>query len=465
MRKTEIIMAWRIVLLCLCFLLSGFKQNPLESLVNASFPPVNTASQRQTAVNSNVDALSHLPAPNLAVAIILADAQKILASKLKALGVTALKLQGDQGLLLVQATFDSTFTGQDAPHDPSLASTLDKLKPHVVGNVTLYAGVSGAIAADAAAPALVVNLLPALSTIRVSKIEVDNSIDSKTAASALTSLLNHYKDKISGALTEASFSHVKVPALSTKPDDISRKLQSADHDATVQINATPIDAPFRLAGLAWLVTPTQLEVMAQLVPTADKTALPTIAVDHSYAGVNKRFEEVIDQVFQVKNADQRTWVAIRKDVVAVGVNTVLAQAAACVTAQGSIPTQHISAKIPMPNGVGVNCSINTSCPAKRDCTFHAKPATGDCSTCIFRTPRVCDKVLHTGCAGGQCTQRGQDPTCLAAKAAQQAINDANETARVADCTRLNGQDVAACQAKVASDTALCVAKKQALDKL
>lgn len=456
-------MTWRVVLFCLCFLLSSCT-DPLKGLVNSAFPPVDADSQRQAAVATNVAALSHLPTPNLAIAVTLADAQTVLAATLSAQGVTKLSLDSDKGLLKIEATFDRAFSGKDSPKDPALAATLDRLQPHLAGSVTVYAGISGAVADDPTASDLVVNLLPVLSTAQVSKIGVAADTDSKVTAAALTKLLNVYKDNLSGVLTRAQFSKVKVPALASKPSDISGPLRTSLPGMAVRIDAKPLVVPFRLAGLAWLITTKQIEVMAQLVPVADKTSLQTIPIDPSYAGVSKRFSEVVDQVFQVEDAETRNWVVVSKDLVAGTMNAVLNQTAACVSAEGAIPTQHIASKIPMPNGAGVNCSINTTCSPKRDCSFHAKQDNRDCSACLLRTRRVCGP-WHSGCIGGQCSIQGQDPTCQAAKLAQQTLYNVDENSRVADCNRLNAQDVAGCQAGVLAQTTLCVAKQQSLNAL
>ena len=116
-----------------------------------------------------------------------------------------------------------------------------------------------------------------------------------------------------------------------------------------------------------------------------------------------------------------------------------------------------------------DCRLNyDGCPDSHDTRDCSQPHdTRDCSACLLRAPRIC---VFGGCTGGQCIQRGNDPFCEAAKAAQNAIYAANkatcETAKAAqnviykahrescvaerkaanlDCNRLAETDVALCK--------------------
>jgi hypothetical protein len=115
-----------------------------------------------------------------------------------------------------------------------------------------------------------------------------------------------------------------------------------------------------------------------------------------------------------------------------------------------------------------DCSPDYShCKAGRDTRDCSQPHdTRNCSACLLRAPRIC---AFGGCTGGQCVQRGNDPICEAAKAAQNAIYATNRTsceaakeaqnvayriareacvtkekAAILDCNRLAEQEVAEC---------------------
>jgi hypothetical protein len=70
-----------------------------------------------------------------------------------------------------------------------------------------------------------------------------------------------------------------------------------------------------------------------------------------------------------------------------------------------------------------------------------------------------------GCTGGQCIQRWNEPTCEAAKAAQNRIYLADANWRKADCDRLAAQEKAACEIEKTGTKALCETKKGALNAL
>ncbi|MFT3802526.1 MAG: hypothetical protein QM766_15065 [Burkholderiaceae bacterium] len=157
-----------------------------------------------------------------------------------------------------------------------------------------------------------------------------------------------------------------------------------------------------------------------------------------------------------------TWVAVKRDVVALTMNRVTSQAQLCVKASVSVPNQHTSTKIKLPNGLGINCSSDRVCKSDRQCSFNANRDTRDCSACLLRAPRVC---AFGGCVGGQCTLRGNDPFCEAAKAAQNVIYDADANLRKADCDRLRETENATCEVEKAGEKLLCEAKKEALNRL
>ncbi|KWU17030.1 hypothetical protein [Burkholderia cenocepacia] len=200
-------MTRRILVWLVFLMLSGCgKGDALTRLVNAAFPPVNAEQQRQASTESNATALARLGAPNLAVGVNFEDAQKALFSAvLKQQGVTTFEISGDKQLLKLRFVFDRTFTGKDARDDKSLAEKLDQLKPRVAGEISTYAGLTGEVdTADVkGVPTFNLRVLPSLSTVSVSKIEIAEKYDIKFAGQALTALLTRFKENIPAILERA----------------------------------------------------------------------------------------------------------------------------------------------------------------------------------------------------------------------------------------------------------------------
>jgi hypothetical protein len=448
-------MLMRALFLGLLLALSGCGKS-LTTLVNAQFPPITVDQQRQSAIDTSADALTALAAPNLALGLVFSDVNKVvLTDDLKQAGVKKLNVSGDKQLVKIEADFDRQFDAADGGKSEDLVAALGTLKPAISGSVVLYAGLTGAVAnSDSGTSVLNVRVLPALSTVKVDKLTVAGKFDETKAVDALVSLLTRYKDNISGELSRNPMTSVVVPALASKPYDLSGPIQikGTGLKGVAVVSAHPITAPFKLDGIAWLVANDHLTALVQLTPVAlTAPPLPT-KIGHTYENIENRMKEIVTGVLEVPSADTQTWVAVKKDVVSYAANTLSAQAGACVTATVDAQAQHISQKIPMPNGAGIDCSTTRSCDPPRHCTFNANHDTRDCSACFLS-------------AFGRCQVHGNDPTCEAGKKFQNTIYDADANLRKADCDRLNATDVASCQAQVAGEVALCKTKKQALDAL
>lgn len=98
-------------------------------------------------------------------------------------------------------------------------------------------------------------------------------------------------------------------------------------------------------------------------------------------------------------------------------------------------------------GIGHNrdCTFeHIDCRPTRNCSnLNRSHDTRNCSACLLKAPRIC---IFGRCSGGQCIQRGKDPFCEVAKAAQNAIYEADYAARVLDCNRLNSSEKLVCEA-------------------
>ena len=97
-----------------------------------------------------------------------------------------------------------------------------------------------------------------------------------------------------------------------------------------------------------------------------------------------------------------------------------------------------------------SCSRD-ACTSNRDCS--QPHDTRDCRACILRAPRICVPNIPSGqtCHGGHCIQMGNDPTCEAAKAAQ---NAAYEAARIA-CEAQRTSEIGACELRETAALAEC----------
>jgi len=446
-------------------LLLGGCGDSLTKSVNEKFPPITVDEQRQSAISSSAQALAKLATPNIGVGVAMSDATTALfTDQIKKQGVVKLGLRGDEQLLHVTINFARQFTKDDAGDNQAVIAALGTMKPRIEGTVTLYAGVTGAIAqAGASGPELELRLLPALSSVHVEKIELADKVDVTLVGTALAAVLNRFKDNISGELTRSPLTRVTVPALSSKPFNPSEtfSINDAGGKTTIEVTSKPIVVPFKVDGIAWLIAEDHLASLVQLSPISVQAAAQMIEVKPTFGAIKDRVDEIVEQVFEVPSPE-KTWVAVKKDVVALAMNSLTSQAQLCVKAVVSAPNQHTSTKITLPNGLGISCSSDRVCKSDRQCSFNASRDTRDCSACLLRAPRVC---AFGGCVGGQCTLQGNDPLCEVAKAAQNVIYDTDANLRKADCDRLRETENAACEVEKAGEKLLCEAKKEALNRL
>jgi len=201
--------------------------DPLTQAINAHWPPISVDQQRQTAVGTTAQVLTALPEPNLAMAVKLSDIQTVLFSeRLRKEGVTALKIEGDKQLVRLQIDFSRVFTQADAGDDSQAQQALATLRPEISGIVAAYVGVTAAVVtARSALPVLELRFLPALSTLKIHKVKFAATVDATIVAAAIVPLLNKYKDNITGELARAPFSMVTIPALASKPFDLSQNFR------------------------------------------------------------------------------------------------------------------------------------------------------------------------------------------------------------------------------------------------
>jgi hypothetical protein len=428
--------------------------DPLTKLVNSKFPPVTTEEQRAAAINTTADALARVHIASLGVGVSLPDASAaVFTDALRAQGITKLTLDGDKQLLRLTISFDRTFTEADAVENQDVAKLLRDGKPRLQGNLTIFAGLAGEVATPGSAPIIELRLLPAVETINITKIELSKKYDVTLAGAAIVALLNKYKDNISGELTRSTLTHITVPAMADRPVDFNKtfEVKSGSAQAAVITATNPVTVPFRVESIAWLVADNHLDALVQLTPIEAPPTQPTAVVNRTFEAIKDRFASHVKDDLAVPNAD-RTWIAIRKDVVAAAMNSLVRQAALCVSASAEVPNQHSETQIKLPDGMGIDCTPTKEC-SPRQCSFESNHDTRNCSACLVHNPF------------GGCVVRGNDPFCEAAKATQNAIYTTDANLRKADCDRLAAQEKLSCEVEKSATKLLCETKKEALNAL
>jgi hypothetical protein len=430
--------------------------DPLTEFVNAKFPPISVEDQRIVAIRSTADALATVHVPSVGIGVSIADANAMaLPESLTKEGITRLKIIGEKQLLRIEASFERTFEGKDAGSNADAAKILDSLKPKISGDLTIYAGITSGVATASPTPVIEFKLLPAISTVKVRELQVAGKSDVSVAGETIADLLNKFKDNISGEIARNPLTSVTIPAVMGAPVDLSKtfEIKSGGVNATIVASTNPVTAPFRIGSVAWLIEENHFSALVQLVPTGAPPMSSTGVVEPTYDKIKERFDAQVKESLAVPDGD-KTWVAIRKDVISLATNSVVQQAGLCLTTSVDVPNQHSDNEIKLPDGLGIDCSPTAACDA-RQCTFSQ----------TNHDERSCNVCLIPNIFTGGCTQRGNDPICEAAKASQNAIYAADANLRKADCDRLAIQEKTACEAGKVATKALCETKKEALNAL
>lgn len=96
-----------------------------------------------------------------------------------------------------------------------------------------------------------------------------------------------------------------------------------------------------------------------------------------------------------------------------------------------------------------DCQPIENCISTRDCSFHPSRDTRDCKKCLLVGP-----------FGGGCAVRGNDPSCEASKAAQNAIYNAETTVKKMDCERKKAIEKLVCETTTSEQQFVCEAQKK-----
>ncbi|WP_210171928.1 hypothetical protein [Methylobacterium sp. GXS13] len=435
--------------------------------MNAKWPPINVEQQRRAAIDSTAQPLSQITSPSVAFSLALADAQRaLLDDKLREQGIVDLRLEGAEQLLHVRATFKRKFAGVDAGANSELAKILDAARPEITGSIDAYAGITGGLIDEANGPPVVnLSLLPALSSVQVDSVVLAEKIGATAVVDALVAVLNIFKDNISGELSRQPFTKLTVPALSPTAIDPSKSIiiKNPAASLTVRLKADKIVAPFKLGGIAWLVTDNQVVALVQLTPTAGGSETAPVTVGRSFGDIRDQIDGLIATNFGLSLSERSSWAAVRKDLIANTINSGVTQANLCVSVSGATSRQTSSTKIDLPSGDAINCTPNRECSSNRSCDFAPDVDNRDCDACILSRPKVCaPSWAGGGCVGGGCIQRGRDPICAFGQGVQNDLYRAVAAGKKFDCERLKAQEKASCEIEKSGEKLLCETGKQTL---
>lgn len=436
--------------------------DPIAELLNQKWQPISVDQQRQKAIDSSAAALKLFSSANVAAGIDVKTIVALVNPLVKAEGVEAIRVKGDQQLLHLEADFKRAFGPDDVPADFKGRDLVLAMKPSIQGTIALSLGIAGGTP-DQASPKLQLKILPAFNSLHIEKVALANKFDATSAADALVFLLNRYASNITAALNEAPILDVSLPTalpgLGDQSGPIKISIPGAP-DINASVAAKPIKNPFRLAGVASLVDGEHLVVVARLAPTRDALGAPS-PISGTFAGLKTDLLAHLKDGLDVSALPDEVWVSVSKALIADSLTSAFGQAEPCFTAQGPIPTQSFSTTVPLPDENAINCSPSDKCDLQqdeRDCR-HPPNCTHN------HDERDCHGLGKWICEGEKATQNQiydrdfdrcnagawvDDQACELAKGTQNGIYSANKVK---------------CEAAKTAKKDLCEAAKEGLKRI
>lgn len=422
-----------------------FGPDPLVEEFNRRLPPTDLATVKLAQIEKAVNTLQQTAGWDAFVGISAREVEATLKtqleaarSKLNEAGVTAeaLAVRIENQAILVSGRVSARL------RDPALTFTAD---------------VSGAAVPSAQGDSIEVRY--ALERVRLTELSWTGSLrprDLSAALPILQGLVDRVLNNLNGAIQPTRIPVAISPIAPIDPTSLKVT------DATVV--GTPLALPQpRLANAVFLIDPSGLRALVDLAlpddaaqeePTPGSTTpAPTTGVDQLFAVLKTRFGEAEAASFGAAQHDPQLSirVALTRRLVARAFNLAAANLDWTLHLRPKPQSQSFDSearlfKVPDPQ----TCTQKTD---NRDCTphtCHRSRDTRDCGICL----------IWRIWPGKGCAQRGNNPICEAAKAAQNVLYDAQYGGCELDAARLKGTCEAAKAGQnmlYASETAACQA--------
>ena len=462
----------RFTLLFLVIFISGCFDDPVKKYLDQKYPPVSVEEQQNQAITVLANSISNMEYPAISVGVSIEAIEEVIASEIQDdPSVVSFKLASQEQMITAKVELKKKFTQADWKDNEEINNILGSKEVIFEGIVNIGLTITTQNIPTADTRTLVLKALPHIHSVDVEKVQSD-AIGVEIIADALFFLLNRYVDNINGEISRLPLLQTEIPTEAIDAENPSRMMRSKD-DAqisySINLTSQPVVSPFSLGELAVLIDKSHVRAIASFIPLTrdEQQEKHTIPIDFDSA--KQAFQQIHLDSFGENLLTERSWVVISKNMVSFTLSNVISQTQACFDINASLPTDDIpSARIPGPDWEGISCDSERDCRQNRSCDYDRPHDTRDCSACLLRAPRVClpDTPFGRGsCSGGQCVQRGNDPVCEAAKAAQNLAYNTEHEARVAACRGEKEVARMACEAEKAAEKGLCEVGKEAVKRI
>lgn len=309
-------------------------------------------------------------------------------------------------------------------------------------------------------------VLPAFKSIQVKKIDIDNTPDPDIFLPILNKVIQAFIANINGEISRLPETRT---ALKIQPFGEINPAKQIKEKGTpgVEVTSNTVKGDFHLKQSAILFDDKNFQVLAEMQYGGTLIPLPKRDLDLSKKDINEEqiesaykelataFHDKLQNVGVEPRSNVIAWAAINKKFISSTLNQALNDIQLHLRYDTSfIPKQTFNDELKPFDHEKIDCTSTRNCPPpevdNRDCSGNAFSEVYIPRDCTFEKKhddRNCRVCLVPNIFTGGCSQWGNDPVCEAAKAAQNAIYEADYLAQKLDCERLKEQEKIAYEAR------------------
>ncbi len=445
------------------FILLTGCSDPLKDYLDNKYPPIDRREQQTKAINSLKKSMSNMDLPSVSIGVSLKEIENIISSdeNLKRF-IESVDISSDKQLLDISMNINTTLTQSDWSKNDEINKVLGGSEITVAAKLSVGVGIASEIEGNGSSSEyLSLRLVPVFDELKISSLKVKGKATEETDISkvgdSIAWILRRYSENVTGYINMLSFMKTKLSTNiidSSNPSGIIKAKGDEALNMFVSLSSGDLSSPLKLGNVAFLIDENYLSAMIELIPTRSEYT-PTVSKElGSYDDAKKLFSDTHEEVFGTKPNGSNMWVGLTKSSIALSTNSVVNQSKACFKVRSNIPTEKFKEKIDLPDETSIDCTSERDCRQDRDCNVSKSHDRRDCRACLLRRPW-----------DGGCVQRGNDPFCEAAKAAQNAIYEADYAARKLDCERIKEQNRLVCEGEKATEKGLCEAGKEIVKRI
>ncbi len=414
----------------LAILMSGcsFKDKVADE-INKQFPPVSIDQVRSESINNNTDSLRKLNSIDLRLRISEEGVTELLHQneKLELQGITNISVILEKQIPTLTIQFLKQFTLDD-----------QNVKVDIEGQISGHLGISVEVSGDKSKTEGKLTFQPVLDSLAISSAKVNGKYDIQQIVNSITSLLNTYRNNVSGEL-QRSIDPMLFPisfSESFNPNDAT-----VSGDSVVNVIGKIVKMDAQIEGFALLIDQGRIDILVDLDGSGD-IYLPTTTAKNSDFDEYRKIYLETSASLPSPESEGKLEMSINKTYLSRKLNQAINSADLVVIGNYQPKGSHpFFEKVGLPSEDSIDCTPtrecsnnHIDCTPTRDCT-----ATKDCGGYEwYQAPDKARCELEKSAAKLDCER---------IKSTEKGKCEAKKSGWKLDCERIKSQDKLTCEAE------------------